>query len=217
MRAWALHADEFRSRLKTGARPPEAWRRELAGVPDTHRDAWFDRVLQWPEVADDSEALPGGYVPYVPCSIDPLFALAKSGWVKPTDRCVDIGAGVGRAACALHLLTGAAVTGIEMQPALVEQGLALLAARGLHDVGLKQADVFQQPSLWNSANVMFFYCPFSGPLMANFMGLVKAEIDTGSLTQLRHLACVDVTLPSLAWLSSPREMDGGILVYSVIR
>lgn len=76
-----------------------AFRAALLEVPAIDRDAWLDRVLGLGETPDDGP-----------------------------DVVVDVGGGLGRAAALLHLLTGAAVVGLEIQPRLV-LGWRNLAAR----------------------------------------------------------------------------------------
>src|SRR5262249_18543482 len=98
---------------------PPAFRAALLGVPAGERDAWVDRVLGLDGLPDDGPALPAGGVPYLPCSVEVLLRMVDEASVGSGDVFVDVGAGPGRAIALVHLLTGAAAVGLEIQPALV--------------------------------------------------------------------------------------------------
>ena len=96
------------------------FRAALLDVPPAERDAWLDRLLGIDGLPDDDPALPRGCVPYLPCAVDAVLRVVDLAALTAADVVVDVGAGVGRAAALLHLLTGAAIVGIELQPALAQ-------------------------------------------------------------------------------------------------
>ena len=113
-------ADRVRQRIEVGAHDRLAFRAALLLDPTRGADAWLDRVLGLGAPPDDGPEPPRGCVPYLPCGVDALIEIVDSAEVGPTDVFVDVGSGVGRAMALVHLLTGAAVIGIEIQSGLVQ-------------------------------------------------------------------------------------------------
>src|SRR4029078_9775031 len=102
--------------LERGQHDPSMFRAALLRVPPTERDAWLDLVLRLGELPDDGPALPRDCVPYLPCPVDALLRIVDQAPVRASDVFVDVGSGLGRAAALVHLLTGAATIGLEIQP-----------------------------------------------------------------------------------------------------
>jgi SAM-dependent methyltransferase len=186
---------------------PASFRAELLAVPWLERDAWLDRRLGLSELPDDGPALPRDGVPYLPSPVHALLRLAE--WVElgPDDHVVDVGSGVGRAAIFLHWLTGATVTGLEVQPQLVSTHRGLIERHALTRVGVLEGDAVELLAAQRDATVFTFYCPFSGERLER------------SLSALRELArarpirvgCIDLPLPSCSWLQ-PLHSDGELSV-----
>ena len=120
-------AGRARSLIDRGAHDRLWFRAALLGVPPAARDAWVDVVLDLGDLPEDGPDLPRGCVPYLPCPVDALLRMKEQARVGASDVFVDVGSGVGRAATLVHLLTGAAVVGIEIQSSLA------VAARRLAD------------------------------------------------------------------------------------
>src|SRR5262245_43797450 len=111
-------AERARSLIEHGLHDPATFRPALLSVPPTARDAWVDCVLGLGELPDDAPALPRGCVPYLPCRADALLSMVDQASICASDVFVDVGMGNARAAVLVHLLTGASVIGLEIQPAL---------------------------------------------------------------------------------------------------
>ena len=140
-----------RSPLARGA----ALRAALAAMPPFERDAWIDRALSLGVPPNDGPALPRGCVPYLPCPVDALLRLTEHAPVRGSDMFVDIGAGAGRAAALVHLLTGASVVGLEVQPQLVSAARALAARLSLSRVTFVEGDALQLTAALASGTVFF--------------------------------------------------------------
>src|SRR5215831_18322971 len=137
---------------------PTSFRAALAAVSPAERDAWVDRVFGLEIPSDDS--LPHGCVPYLPAPIDILLQIAEHADVQASDVFVDVGSGVGRATVLMHLLTGAAAIGLEIQPSLVHASRELAKRLGTEQVSVVEGDAALTTGLMLIGSVFFLYCPF---------------------------------------------------------
>jgi SAM-dependent methyltransferase len=185
---------------------PAEFRARLDRVPRGDRDAWLDAQLGITDIPDDI-ALPIGCVPYLPCPIGRLVRVIDRAQIRDTDVFVDVGSGVGRAAAAVHLLTGARAIGLEIQPQLVEvsRALAPMVSTTLLDAGDPAADIPQ-------GTIYFLYCPFSGDRLARFLANLR-RLGTSSAMRI---VCLDMTLPDRPWLAQEPHDDVDIAIYRMI-
>jgi len=186
-----------------------ALRAALAGVPPLERDAWVDRALGLGAPPDDGPALPRGCVPYLPCPVDALLRLTEHGHVRASDVFVDVGAGVGRAAALVHLLTGASVVGLEIQPELVTAARDLVARLGLPRVSFVEGDAPRLAAALAAGSVFFLYCPFSGERLAELL----ANLEPAARAREIRVCCVDLPLPPCAWLEAVSPCWPDLTVY----
>jgi SAM-dependent methyltransferase len=196
-------AEALRERL--GEVTPAQLHAALLAVPAAERDAWVDACLGLEGVPDDGPALPSGCVPYLPCPVDALLRVAKE--VGPGDVVIDVGAGVGRAAALLHLLTGAAVLGVEVQPQLVRLAQALAARLDRPTLTFVEADIGARPELLAGGTVFFLYCPFSGPRLERLLDALEAR------QRSLCVACVDLPLPERPWLVLTSEPGASVSIH----
>ena len=194
----------------TGAGSPPlprgaALRAALAGVPPLERDAWVDRALGLGAPPDDSPALPRGCVPYLPSPVDALLRLTEHAPVRASDLFVDVGAGAGRAGALVHLLTGASVVGLEVQPQLVTAARALVARLDLPRVSFLEGDAPGLTTALAAGSVFFLYCPFSGERLARLL----ANLAPAARARDIRVCCLDLPLPPCDWLERlpPRWPD----------
>lgn len=194
-------AEAIRARVERGeherASFRESFRAALAAVPPIDRDAWADVALGIDELPEDGPALPQGGVPYLPCSVDALLRIVDTVPLGPTEVFVDIGAGVGRAAALVHLLTGAPALGIEVQPALVEAARALARRLRLGNLAFVEGDAAELPGALERGSVFFLYCPFGGARLER----VLAHLEPIARRRAIWIACVDLALPPREWLA----------------
>lgn len=184
------------------------FRAALESVPPLDRDAWLDAVLGIDGVPDDGPELPRGCVPYMPCPVDALLQTASLADIGPGDVFVDVGSGLGRAALAMHLLTGASAMGVEVQPALAAASRALAGRLGVtSSLTIEEGDVAHLTAPLQSGSVFFLYCPFGAQRL---LGLLHALEPLGRSRPLR-ICTVDLPLPPLPWLAPP-ESAGSVLV-----
>jgi SAM-dependent methyltransferase len=202
-------ADGMRSLLANERATPTAFRRALTLVPPRERDAWLDRVFDLDAIPADGPWLPRGCVPYLPCPVDALLRMVEQARVQASDVFVDLGSGVGRAAALVHLLTGAATIGIEIQPALV------LAARGLASrvKGLRfspvEGDATRLAGHMTIGSIFFMYCPFGADRLEG----VLDELEPIAHTRPIRVCSVDLPLPHRPWLTPAAPPSDDLAIY----
>jgi hypothetical protein len=105
--------------------------------------------------------------------------------VGPEDVFVDLGAGLGQVVLLVHLLTGAAARGVEIEPAFCEYARGCAAGLGLaeawdagvgscpHAVTFLEGDA--REASYAEGTVFFMYTPFRGALLETVFGLLREE------------------------------------------
>lgn len=178
-------------------------------MPPAERDAWLDLVLRVGELPDDGLDLPRGCVPYLPCPVDALLRMTEQAAVHASDVFVDVGAGVGRAAALVHLLTGAGAIGIEIQSALSVAARALAGRLPGARIATVEGDAVRLAPRIAIGSVFFFYCPFGGARLER----VVDDLEPIARTRILRVASVDLPLPPRHWLAPQAPLDGDLAVY----
>lgn len=189
---------------------PAVFRAALEAVSGADRDAWLDLVLGLHEIAaDDGASLPPGCVPYLPSPIDKLIEIAEHADVQPSDVFVDVGSGVGRATVLMHLMTGAAAIGLEIQPPLVVASRDLSTRVAAERVTVVHGDAAHTAGRMTSGTVFFLYCPFSGDRLDKLL----ADLESIAQTRPIRVCCLDLPLPPCPWLTLSSQPSAGLDVY----
>jgi SAM-dependent methyltransferase len=201
--------ERIRSRIRRELPDPSEFRAALLSVPPSERDAWLDLVLGFDDVPDDGPDLPRGCVPYFPCSVDALLRTVEQARVRPSDVVVDVGSGPGRAAAFVHLLTGAAVIGIEIQSGLVRAARDLATRMVMPRVACVEGDAVRIIGLLTTGSVFFLYCPFSGDRLVK----VLAALEPVARTRMIRVCALDLPLPPCPWLTLEPQPSGDLAIY----
>jgi len=189
---------------------PAAFRAALAAVPAFDRDVWLDRVLGLDDIAPDDASLPRGCVPHLPSPIDKLLEVAVHANVRPGDVVIDIGSGAGRASVAMHLLSGATVIGLEIQPSLVRAARELSARMSVEAmVAVVEGDAAITVAQISTGSVFFLYCPFGGERLAKVLSHVEAIARTRPV----RVCCLDMPELDGPWLELTSRPSAGLDIY----
>ncbi len=202
-------AERVRSLIERGLHDRSFFRMALLGVPSTERDAWVGCVFGLGELPDDGPELPRGCAPYLPCSVDTLLRVVEQTPVRASDVFVEVGLGVGRAAAVVHLLTGAPVIGIEIQPRLVAAARDLATRLLLSRVSCVEGDAVKITGFVSVGSVFFLYCPFSGGRLAKLV----ADLEPIARTKMIRVCCVDVPFLECPWLMLEPAPVGSPAIY----
>lgn len=200
----------IRSLLSTSKQPsPALFREALTGVPPVQRDAWLDLVLGLESFPDDGPELPRGCVPYLPSSVDALLRMVEHADVQASDVFVDIGSGVGRSSALVHLLTGASVIGLEIQPALVRASRDIMSRLNVGRVSAIEGDAVLLTGHVTVGSVFFLYCPFSGHRLETMLD----NLEPIARTRQIRVCCVDLPLPFRSWLTLASPAFADLAIY----
>lgn len=202
-------AERIRESIRSGSSTPALFRHELLQVPFIDRDVWVDAVFGLDELPEDGPELPLGCVPYLPCAVDTLLRLTDVLPIRSEDVFVDIGAGMGRAAVLMHLLTGARAIGVEVQSAFVQSARGLAERLGLFDVQFIPGEALQIVEQIPAASVFFLYCPFSGERLMRFLERIEKHARTRRIA----ICTVDLPLPEVSWLERVATDGGDLALY----
>ncbi len=141
-----------------------AW---LAKQPSAERDAAIEGLLG---IRDRPAGTPlplPETLGYEPSGIAPIVRAVLDVPITPDDILVDLGAGLGKVAVAVHLLTGARTRGVERRPDLVSQARAAAQRLALREVTFVEGDA--RDADLSDATVVFLYLPFTGGVLASVM------------------------------------------------
>jgi SAM-dependent methyltransferase len=198
-----------RALIERGQHDPSRFRATLVGIPTAERDAWLDLVFRLAEIPDDGPELPRDCVPYLPCPVDALLRMVEQAAISASDVFVDVGSGVGRAAALVHLLTGAAAIGLEIQPGLVRSARDLATRLLVSGISSVEGDAAKLAGYITIGSVFFFYCPFSGDRLAK----VLADLEPIARTRMIRVCCVDLPLPLCSWLALEPQLSGDLAIH----
>jgi hypothetical protein len=143
----------------------------LASLPPAERDAAVERRLG---IAEGSHAsAPGEHlIGYHASGVAPIVRFLIEAPVSRDDVVVDLGAGLGKVVLLTRVLAGATARGIELQPALVKRARDAAVQCGVEGVSFLEGDA-READL-DDGTVFFLYLPFTGPVLAQVMGRLRA-------------------------------------------
>jgi predicted RNA methylase len=145
-------------------------------------------------------------VPYLPCGVDEIVAMVREVPVRPTDELVDLGAGLGRVAMLVHLLSGARALGVEIQAPLVHRARARCAELALADVSFVHADAADAEL---DGSIFFLYAPFGGGVLAR----VVRRLEDLARRRPIVLAAVGLELHDVPWLTARATSSVALTLY----
>ncbi|HEX5101594.1 MAG TPA: methyltransferase domain-containing protein, partial [Polyangiaceae bacterium] len=173
----------------------------------------LDRIWDLDALPPDDPELPRGCVPYLPCSVATVLDAVEQAGVTSDDVFVDVGSGAGRAALLVHLKTGAACIGLEIQPALARTAQARADWLGLERLRFVAGDAAELIRFVPTGTVFFLYCPFSGARLDHFLDALE---DVARARPIR-VCCVDMPLIERPWLVRRPPTSSNLDVYDSIR
>ena len=115
--------------------------------------------------------------------------------VTAEDVFVDLGAGLGQVVLLVHLLTGARVRGLEIEPAFCgyarecAAALGLAGGLGLAAVAFVEGDA--RFANYAEGTVFFMYTPFRGALLETVFGLLRQEALSRSFMLVTFGPCTE--------------------------
>jgi len=166
-------------------------------LPEHTWDSVVDELLELDPFVADACDLPAGCVPYLAAPVRSLLRVIDLAALDATKTFVDVGCGVGRAAMAVRLLSGATAVGVDIQPHLVALGAAVAQRLSLSRVDLTCGDACE-PDKLPIGDVYFMYCPFDTKRVRRVLTTLERRASAQQIT----VACLQLRLPDCEWLDS---------------
>lgn len=184
-------------------------------------DVFVNRLTSFLPMAVPTKVLEAEMVDYHKTPARIVLELAR--WVKPGDVFVDLGAGLGQVALLVHLLTGARVRGVEIEPAFC--GYARQCAERLGLTGTGPVDggdgavvLFVEGDArfanYSEGTVFFMYTPFRGELLATVFELLRQEALSRPFKLVTYGPCTKDAAEQ-SWLCVVEEINNGMTAFSV--
>ena len=202
-------AEKVRLLIERGSLDRGVFRDALLSIPPAIRDQWLDVVFGLGDLPSDGPDLPRGCVPYLPSSVDVLLRVIEQAPVRASDTVVDVGSGLGRAAALVHLLTGAAVIGLEIQPHLIVGARDLAARLLLSRVATVEGDAAKLAGYIPIGSVFLLYCPFGGQRLVRLLD----DLEPIARTRELRVCCIDLPLPRCNWLTLDPPLAADLAIY----
>lgn len=202
-------AARIRSDLRRGLITPAIFSAALSEVAAPDRDEWLDLLWDVDEVPADAPNLPHGCVPYLPCPVAAVLEALELARVTFGDVFVDVGSGLGRVSVLVHLKTGAACIGLEIQAALARAAQARADWASLSRVRFVEGDAAEMVRLIAIGTVFFLYCPFGSQRLRRFL----EGLEEIARTRQIRVCCVDMPALEASWLSRVSSSASRVDVY----
>lgn len=185
-----------RGRLREGGLRGAELASWLAAQAPAQRDLAIEHLLGIAHRPLATRRLDGDLVDYIPSGIAPIVRAVLEVPITPADVFVDLGAGLGKVALAVHLLSGAVTRGVELQPELAAAAAARAVDLGLEGVSFEPSDA--RTADLSQASVVFLYLPFTGATLATVMARLEAVARRRALVVIT----LGLDLRAFEWLTA---------------
>lgn len=135
-----------------------------------------------------------------------LVELARRVAFAPDAYVYDIGAGTGQTALLIHLLSGAPVCGIEVEPAFGEYARARAAALGLSQVTFVTEDARRAD--YRAGTLFYLYSPFEGAMLQAVLERLRERARHSPIRLATYGPCTRMVALQ-PWLSAPCPAEPG--------
>jgi hypothetical protein len=160
-------------------------------------DVFVNGLLGIDHIPEETKTLQPGMIGYHPTPARVIFALVAHAHLSAHDVFYDLGAGLGRVALLVGLLTTAQAKGIEFEPAYCAYAQQLAHSLRLSRVTFLNVDAREAD--YTDGTVFFLYTPFTGHLLQAVLARLHTAASTHPITIAAYGACTrDVAQQS--WL-----------------
>ena len=176
------------------------------GSEEDYLDVLVNGVLGIEQAPEETLPLQSGMIGYVPTPVRVIFALLGHLSLRADDVFYDVGAGLGRVALLVGLLTVAQARGIEVEPAYYEA--AQQRARSLHLERVTFINCDARQADYADGTVFFLYTPCTGRMFQEVLDRLHAEAYVRPISIAAYGLCsAQVTQQSWLRLTMRQEFD----------
>lgn len=138
-----------------------------------HLDTFLTGLLSDQAVPEASLKRMPGMVFYQKTPARIILELAERAALKQDDIFFDLGSGLGQVVILVHLLTGAAVRGVEYEPAYWRYAQVCITGLHLSNVIFSNKDARSED--YSQGTVFFMYTPFEGNMLEEMLAILRKE------------------------------------------
>jgi hypothetical protein len=160
---------------------------QLTALDLDYLDVFFNGVLGLDEPPEETRTLLPEMIAYYPTPARVILALIEYARLSTDDVFYDLGAGLGRVAMLVGLLTPARVKGIEFEPAYCTYATQRAHSLRLSRVSFVNTDA--RLAEYTDGTCFFLYTPFTGRLLQTVLLQLRAEARTRPLLIATYGAC----------------------------
>jgi hypothetical protein len=150
-------------------------------------DVFVNGILHIDHLPEETQDLQPGMIGYHPAPARVIFALIKHAHLSANAVFYDLGAGLGRVALLVGLLTAAHVKGVEFEPAYC--AFAQQRADSLHLSRVTFLNIDARQAYYTDGTVFFLYTPFTGRMLQEVLAQLAAVARTHPITLATYGAC----------------------------
>jgi hypothetical protein len=167
-----------------GALPPEPTWQDLEG---DYLDVFINGLLDIGYPPEETKDRQPGMIGYHPTPARVILALIEHARLQEHDVFYDLGAGLGRVALLVGLLTAARAKGIEYEPAYCAYAQERADSLHLSRVTFLNADARQ--ANYADGTVFFLYTPFTGRVLQAVLAQLAEQARCRPITLATYGAC----------------------------
>lgn len=127
-----------------------------------------------------------------------IFEMAERAALNPNDIFFDLGSGLGQVVILVHLLTGAAVRGVEYEPAYWRYAQICASRLNLPEVLFFNLDA--RSGDYSLGTVFFMYTPFEGSMLEEMLAVLRKEAEKRVIRIFTYGPCT-FTVAQQDWLN----------------
>ncbi|HNB53775.1 MAG TPA: class I SAM-dependent methyltransferase [Anaerolineales bacterium] len=136
-------------------------------------------------------------VGYQPTPAHIIVELNEKAQFSPDDLFYDLGAGLGQVSLLIHLLSGVAVRGVEVEPAFCQHARACAAELHLSEVSFLQTDA--RMADYSDGTMFFMYTPFTGKMLEEVLNKLRQVAQLRQIKIFTYGPCTPI-IAKQTWL-----------------
>ena len=202
----SMEPEALRAEVRRGLLRGPALATRLESLPATERDAWLERLLGIDTAPSPASTGHGELIGHHASGVGALLQFLREVPVRATDVFVDIGSGLGKATLLTHLLTGARVVGLELEPAWVDAARQRAVDLGVTGVTYVLGDARESVP---EGSVYYLYLPFTGTALDAAMARLEAATRGREVV----VCTLGLDLARWPWLRARESSDFWTCIY----
>ncbi len=141
-------------------------------------DVFFNGLLHSGTMPGETRPREPGMVFFQKTPVRVVLEMVEAASMTAADTFYDLGSGMGQVAILVHLLSGAAARGIEVEPAYCEYARVCATELGLARVEILEADLRKED--YSEGTVFFMFTPCEGKMLEDVLVRLRSNAGKGA-------------------------------------